>query len=669
MPKTASTSVEKRAQREERRLARTALSRLRDELKEARRRRKAALFEARERCRAERLAVRERTRAMRLQVLANLRDTTRAERLAAKESCTLRLREARGLRDDESRARATLTAERKFQRELHASDRAHHARKKQAAAACGGCKHQTDEDVVAALPSDLALVYDRVKKHIKPTASMSKAESFLKYAEKHPEIVLEATADPSHEAVKTLEAEHADAARKLNPYEEKKARRIERMRTRAERMSRESSSAHESARRVADRIPVGQPILVGHHSERRHRRDLGRIQGGYEKSVALHRKAEALSRRADDAESNRAISSDDPDAVEKLRAKLQKLDGDRARMVEANKAVRGPDPRAALARLGFAEAAIDNALTPDFMGRLGFPDFALRNAAGEAGRLRKRIEQLEKRASTQAPPRVEVEGARIEEAENRVRVFFDRKPDEAIRTKLKRTGFRWSPTVGAWQRHASPGAWYDAKQAVASLPQATLEAVPAERIMTPVKAPANKNALTGGGPNPEEVARLRALGDAHRAQPKPKAAELRDTAQIAARIREDIKAAVKSGELPSAKYSVKTDKYSMGSSINVVASGLPFPVINADAFMVGPGASYAMFDREHFESRFTPAAQEVEKKLNAIVDAYHWNRSDPMSDIYNERFARDVRLTENGGEWAKMEAAKVREAREREGRD
>ena len=32
---------------------------------------------------------------------------------------------------------------------------------------CGGCTHETDADVVAALPSDLGVVYERVKKQIK----------------------------------------------------------------------------------------------------------------------------------------------------------------------------------------------------------------------------------------------------------------------------------------------------------------------------------------------------------------------------------------------------------------------------------------------------------------------------------------------------------------------
>jgi hypothetical protein len=101
----------------------------------------------------------------------------------------------------------------------------------------------------------------------------------------------------------------------------------------------------------------------------------------------------------------------------------------------------------------------------------------------------------------------------------------------------------------------------------------------------------------------------------------------------------------------------------MGSSINVVASELPFPVLNADAFFVEPGAKWLTFDRARYSSRLTPAAQEVERKLNAIVDAYHWDRSDPMSDIYNVRFARDVKVEEDAGAWKQIEVAKIAKAR------
>src|SRR5258707_866849 len=63
-----------------------------------------------------------------------------------------------------------------------------------------------------------------------------------------------------------------------NPYEAKRAARIERMRARAKRLAHGAEAARDSARAIGAMIPFGQPILVGHHSERRHRRDLERIR-------------------------------------------------------------------------------------------------------------------------------------------------------------------------------------------------------------------------------------------------------------------------------------------------------------------------------------------------------------------------------------------------------
>ncbi len=113
---------------------------------------------------------------------------------------------------------------------------------------------------------------------------------------------------------------------------------------------------------------------------------------------------------------------------------------------------------------------------------------------------------------------------------------------------------------------------------------------------------------------------------------------------------------------------MKTDRYSMGSSITVEASRLPFRTLNPDAYRVDPGANWITFDSSRFRSRFTPQAQEVERKLNAIVNAYHWDRSDSSTDYYDERFARHITITEDGGEWKKVEAAKVAAARAAEGR-
>ena len=141
-----------------------------------------------------------------------------------------------------------------------------------------------------------------------------------------------------------------------------------------------------------------------------------------------------------------------------------------------------------------------------------------------------------------------------------------------------------------------------------------------------------------------------------------KAPELRDTAEIAKRIRADIADAVRTKKLPKGTYYVRTSKYSMGSSINVVASKLPFPLLNPAAFHLEKGSSDVSFDRDHFRSRYTPEAERVLATLNALVDAYHWDRSDPVTDYYNERFGRDVKL-DTAKEWERINEAKRAEAR------
>jgi hypothetical protein len=133
---------------------------------------------------------------------------------------------------------------------------------------------------------------------------------------------------------------------------------------------------------------------------------------------------------------------------------------------------------------------------------------------------------------------------------------------------------------------------------------------------------------------------------APRVESTVKAADVHDTAKLAALIRQDIKTAVAAGALPKATYSVRTDRYSMGSSIDVVASKLPFAVLNEQSFVLD--GRWATFDSAHFRSRLTPEAQTLQGKLEAIVDAYHWDRSDPHTDYYNERFHKNVRLEDEG---------------------
>ena len=74
--------------------------------------------------------------------------------------------------------------------------------------------------------------------------------------------------------------------------------RADRFETYGEKRLAEAESVKRSVDRIADGIPFGQPILVGHHSERRARKDAERIQNGMAKAVKLWETSEYWQSRA-----------------------------------------------------------------------------------------------------------------------------------------------------------------------------------------------------------------------------------------------------------------------------------------------------------------------------------------------------------------------------------
>ncbi|GGR67493.1 DUF3560 domain-containing protein [Streptomyces roseolus] len=83
--------------------------------------------------------------------------------------------------------------------------------------------------------------------------------------------------------------------------EERAADRAERFKEYASRAAGASSAAFAKARQIGSGIPMGQPILIGHHSERRHRRDLARIEANQRKGIDEGNRAEYYAGRADAA--------------------------------------------------------------------------------------------------------------------------------------------------------------------------------------------------------------------------------------------------------------------------------------------------------------------------------------------------------------------------------
>ena len=155
------------------------------------------------------------------------------------------------------------------------------------------------------------------------------------------------------------------------------------------------------------------------------------------------------------------ISADDPAAIEKLQKKLDGLERSQLIMKEVNAYYR-------------KHGKLDGCalLSPDQIEKLKasmasswrsdprpFESYQLTNNNAEIRRVKARIEQLSKQAQREFSG-WEFDGGRVEmnREDNRLQVFFDGKPDADTRAELKSNGFRWAPSVGAWQRQLTDNA-------------------------------------------------------------------------------------------------------------------------------------------------------------------------------------------------------------------
>lgn len=252
-------------------------------------------------------------------------------------------------------------------------------------------------------------------------------------------------------------------------FEERKANRLERFQELAAKNEQESTAAYETSNRIAEHIPLGQPILIGHHSEKRHRRDVSRIHSAMDKSVQASKKAKYYEGKVESLLSNTAISSDDPNAIDKLQAKVERLEALQELYKDINAAIRKGkneiEKLDLLVNMGVSSSRAYKYLTPDFAGRIGIPSYMLTNNNANIRTAKARIETLLKN-STIPSSEEDFDGItlKISQEDNRVQIFFPDIPSEEIRNRLNRSGFHWTPSIEAWQRQISPSAIYAAKQ-------------------------------------------------------------------------------------------------------------------------------------------------------------------------------------------------------------
>ena len=186
-------------------------------------------------------------------------------------------------------------------------------------------------------------------------------------------------------------------------YRERRERRAERLRGWADGRRAKAASGFARADAISSMIPLGQPILVGHHSEGRHRRDLDRIDSGMRQGIDSQRMALRHDSRADNIEAalDRSIYSDDADAIEKLAARIRGLEAERARIKAYNASCRKGQPDMSLlddAQRASLESCLKYAAYS--CGKQGeMPSYTAANLSGSISKQRQRLEMRRRAAA------------------------------------------------------------------------------------------------------------------------------------------------------------------------------------------------------------------------------------------------------------------------------
>lgn len=215
----------------------------------------------------------------------------------------------------------------------------------------------------------------------------------------------------------------------------------ERLEARSIKAAQEATARYKRSNEAVERIPFGQPILVGHHSEGGHRRLLERCRADATKSFELQKKAEHLQSRSETLGTG-GISSVDEDAIELLKEKLEKQQEFHAKAKQMRK--EGQD----------------------------VPAYVLRNSSARMRSVKKRIETIEKLREMK-PLEHTHEKFEVVTEEGRIMIeFSEGKPSDEVRTIVKSRGFKWSPSRGAWVRKTTPNAMRSGQWVIDELTEA-----------------------------------------------------------------------------------------------------------------------------------------------------------------------------------------------------
>ena len=181
------------------------------------------------------------------------------------------------------------------------------------------------------------------------------------------------------------------------------------------------------------------------------------------------------------------MSTDKNSTISDYQVKLANLEKLQSFMVATNKIVRkfktfSPEALAAMRQVegyeNISDAKIEAMFSPDFAGRVGFPSYKLTNNNATIKATKDRIAVLTKKEAVETgrenielifahasiPNELGTYGTvRVNYEIDRLQILFEGKPSEQVREVLKRNGFKWAPSEGAWQRQLTDNARYSTR--------------------------------------------------------------------------------------------------------------------------------------------------------------------------------------------------------------
>lgn len=119
-----------------------------------------------------------------------------------------------------------------------------------------------------------------------------------KWAPKQQQMVAPMWTPSRYDLAVELAGEVQDDDRTLAERAEERAERFE---TYSDKRAQDGDRAHSAAQATGERFAMGQPILVGHHSEKKARKDAARIESSMKKAVDMWETSEYWKRRAEGA--------------------------------------------------------------------------------------------------------------------------------------------------------------------------------------------------------------------------------------------------------------------------------------------------------------------------------------------------------------------------------